>query len=71
VVAFQSSAGKPSIVVTVDQNKVQEFPIAADSDHAFVVMQDNELFWDEFSRLALEEAFFPRHRSAPVESLAL
>ena len=65
VVAFQFFAGKPSIVVTVDQNKIQDFPIAADSDHAFLVMQGNELAWDEFSRLALEEAFFP---SAPVRS---
>ena len=65
LVSFEFRAGKPSIVVTVDQNKIQEFPIAADSDHAFLVMQGNELAWDEFSRLALEEAFFP---SAPVRS---
>ena len=65
VVSFEFRAGKPSIVVTVDQNKIQEFMIAADSDHAFLVMQGNELVWDEFSRLALEEAFFP---SAPARS---
>src|SRR5512133_2850353 len=31
LVSFEFRAGKPSIVVTVDQNKIQEFPIAADS----------------------------------------
>lgn len=65
VVSFQFCSAKPSIVVTVDQTKIQEFWIAADSNHAFLVMQGNELAWDEFSRLALEEAFFP---SAPVRS---
>src|SRR5215467_11846329 len=39
VVSFEFRAAKPSIVVTVDQNKMQEFMIAADSDHAFLVMQ--------------------------------
>src|SRR5262249_39708183 len=59
VVSIEFLAGRPSIVVTLDQGKIQEFPISADSDHAFLVIRGNELVWDEFSRLALEEVFFP------------
>jgi len=39
-----------------DQSK--EFPICADSDHAFIALAGTELPLDEFSRLVLEEAFF-------------
>lgn len=39
-----------------DQTK--EFPICADSDHAFIASAGVELLLDEFSRLILEEAFF-------------
>jgi len=64
LVSLEFLAGKPSIVVRLDHQNVREFPIGADSDHAFLVLQGNELVWDEFSRLTLEQAFFPSEPSS-------
>jgi len=62
VIAFH--ADKCKITVTVGQGTAQEFPIDADSDHGFISRQGQELQLDEFSRFALEQAFFSEPESA-------
>ena len=58
VVSIEFDPGRPAIVVTIDDMLFQEFPIQADSDHAFITLNSSELLLDEFSRLALEKTFF-------------
>ena len=58
VVSIEFEAERPGIVVTAAHRRVREFLIEADSDHAFITLQGRELPLDEFSRLALEDAFF-------------
>lgn len=55
-IEFQAQA--PRILVIVDGETIREFVVEADSDHAFISFQGNEVILDEFSRLALEEFFF-------------
>jgi hypothetical protein len=66
VVSIEFQPEQPTIIVTIDGVKTQEFPIAADSDHAFIALHGSELIPDEFSRLALEEVFFSQ--TEPAES---
>jgi hypothetical protein len=58
LVSVEFHPDKPSIVVNHDHGKALEFPIEADSDHAFLTLQGDEILLDEFSRFALEEVFF-------------
>jgi hypothetical protein len=58
IVAIQFEADKPAITTKFANGRTREFPIEADSDHAFIAIERRELPFDEFSRLALEEAFF-------------
>jgi len=64
VVAMKFEPDKCEITVTVDDGTEQEFPIEADSDHAFLSLNGRELLLDEFSRFVLEEIFFSRPESA-------
>jgi hypothetical protein len=64
LVSIEFQTGKPSIVVTLDRGKVLEFPIEADSDHAFLTLREDEILLDEFSRLALEDAFFGQEETS-------
>ena len=64
VIAIEFQADKCKIAVTVGQGTTQEFPIEADSDHTFISWQGQELQLDEFSRFALERAFFGEPESA-------
>lgn len=56
--SIEFQAQKPAVAVQRDGGKVQEFPIEADIDDAFVTLQGRELLLDEFSRLVLEDPFF-------------
>lgn len=66
VVRIQFEPDRPRIVVIEDHTKKQEFPIEADCDHVFVTLQGRELLLDDFSRLALEAAFFSFPRPTPA-----
>jgi hypothetical protein len=68
VVEITFEAHKPQITITEDDNKTLEFPIEADSDHAFITLQGRELLPDEFSRFALEAAFFTPLEATPAHS---
>lgn len=58
LVSIEFEPEKAAISVAVDGMRTQEFPIDADPDHAFITRRGHEVLLDEFSRLALEEAFF-------------
>lgn len=65
VVSIKFYSEHPNIIVTINGLETQEFSIAADSDHAFIELQGNELVLDEFSRLVLEKAFFCKEEPVP------
>jgi hypothetical protein len=58
VVQIEFDDTKHQILVIVDHKKSRSFLIEADSDHTFITFHQRELLLDEFSQLALEEAFF-------------
>ena len=66
LVSFEFRPEPPVISVAVNGIATQEFPIDADPDHAFITLSGHEVLLDDFSRFALEEAFFtppiPKHR---------
>ena len=77
LVSIEFKRDEPAITVSVDDMLTQEFPIDADSDHAFITLRGHELLLDEFSRLALEEVFFnpptpqPSHQLDPDKALEM
>lgn len=57
-VAIRFDASTPAITVRVNAGTERVFPIEADEDHAYIEYDDQEISLDDFSRLALEDAFF-------------
>lgn len=55
-IAFGES--QPAITVTIDAARAIPFQIEADETHCFLKFHDDEISADEFSELALKEAFF-------------
>jgi hypothetical protein len=57
VISIQFKPDAAGIAVKRGRSATLEFPIGADADDAFITWDGRELLLDEFSRLALEQAF--------------
>jgi len=58
LISIEFKPETPAVFVALNGLLTQEFPIDADPDHVFITLDGHEVLLDEFSRLALEEAFF-------------